>query len=80
MKCERYHSVKQVQAQFFPGRSVRWVRATFCDGELGPVIRDAGGWLISETAVSEYQRRHQVGLNVIPLRKHQLQNLRNQKA
>lgn len=46
---------------FFPTRSERWVKNTFSSGAYGRVVRDAGGWLVSESAVGAYQDRHAVG-------------------
>ena len=61
MKLERFHSVREVRRLFYPSRSERWIKDTFRTGEFGAVLRDSSGWMISEVALAEYQRRHLVG-------------------
>jgi hypothetical protein len=60
MKLETFFSVKDVRSRFHPSRCARWIKDTFRTGEFGPVLRDSSGWLISESALLEYQRRHAV--------------------
>lgn len=58
---ERFFAVKDVVARFFPSRSERWVKDAFKSGGFGPVLRDGGGWLVSESAIAAYQAHHLVG-------------------
>lgn len=60
MSAQAFHSIKAVRRLFFPSRSEGWIKATFRKAEYGPVLLDGGGWLVSEQAVAEYQRRHAV--------------------
>lgn len=78
MKLETFFSVKDVRERFHPSRCARWIKDTFRTGEFGPVLRDASGWLISESALLEYQRRHAVGAVATEpaLRSSQRDNLR----
>lgn len=76
MSLQRVHNVKQVREQFFPGRCARWIRNTFADGELGPVFRDDGGWLISETAIARWFDLHQPKKLTLTPRASQVDNLR----
>ena len=69
-------SVADVQRGFFPSRSTRWIKDTFAAGSYGPVVRDGYGWMISAAALAEYQRRHAVGLAVVPDRATQHANLK----
>lgn len=55
------YSVADVRRLFFPSRSTRWIKDTFCSGKYGGVMRDGGGWLISALAIGEYQKRCAVG-------------------
>ena len=48
---ERYFSVSDVRARFFPSRSTRWIKNQFRAGEHGPVLVDRAGLQISELAV-----------------------------
>ena len=61
MKLQTFFSISDVRERFHPSRGARWIKDTFRTGEYGPVLRDAAGWLISEDALLEYQRRHAVG-------------------
>ena len=61
MKLQMFFSIRDVRERFHPSRCSRWIKDTFRTGEYGPVLRDASGWLISEDALREYQRRHAVG-------------------
>ena len=61
MKLQMFFSIRDVRERFHPSRCARWIKDTFRNGEYGPVLRDAPGWLISEDALLEYQRRHVVG-------------------
>jgi hypothetical protein len=78
MKPEKYYSVADVERLFFPSRSARWIRETFRTGEYGAVIRDNAGWMVSESALLEYQSRHAVGANVTELRSSQKQLISRQ--
>lgn len=62
-----------MKERFFPSRTVRWVKDTFRTGQYGPVLRDVGGWLVSETAIEAYQAEHTVGT---PARTYNVGNLR----
>jgi hypothetical protein len=72
----KLYNVNQVKDLFFPGRSTRWIRDTFTDGELGPVFRDEGGWLISETAIQKWRDNHSVKQVQAKPRANQLDNLK----
>jgi hypothetical protein len=74
MKADKYFSVATVKDDFFPARSMKWIRNTFRGGKYGPVMREASGWAISEAAIIEYQRQHAV--NIVPLRIGQRSNLK----
>lgn len=77
--AKQLFNVNQVVEQFFPGRSARWVRYTFCNGSYGYVARDRGGWLISGEAIERWQKMHAVGVVSIPFRLSQVANLHQNK-
>lgn len=60
VKHGRCLSVKMVRAEFFPGRSERWVKDKAKAGQFGEVFRDDAGWLIPEAGVVGYLARHRV--------------------
>lgn len=70
---EELYNVNQVKAQFFPGRSTRWIRSTFAGGKYGEVFRDAGGWLIPAGAIEKWREIHRV--KRLALRQTQVNNL-----
>lgn len=75
--AKQLFNVNQVVEMFFPGRSTRWVRDTFCKGSYGYVARDRGGWLISGEAIEHWQKTHAVGVVSISVRSSQVANLRH---
>jgi len=51
---QAYYSVRDVRRIFFPSRSIRWITDRAKAGAFGPVVRDAGGWLIPEAGILAY--------------------------
>ena len=76
---DKVFNVNQIKELFFPGRCARWIRDTFSDGDLGPVYRDAGGWLISQAAIERWFEIHRPKKLVRKPRASQVNNLLQNK-